>query len=119
MKEYLYRYQESFDEEGVETKLIKYLITKRTPQGAWIDLYSYDKNGLYLYDEKENKKFILLTARKRFACPTIEEAEESFFARKNCQLKILKAQINNVQCAITSLKEKRPVAYHLSLFLES
>jgi hypothetical protein len=41
----------------------------------------------------EKPKFVLLTARKRYACPTKEEALESIRARKNRYNRILQARI--------------------------
>lgn len=42
-------------------------------------------------------KFILKQARKRFACPTKEEAMESFKRRKIVQISILKAQLRSAE----------------------
>lgn len=42
-------------------------------------------------------KFILKQARKRFACPTKEEALESFKRRKIVQISILKAQLRSAE----------------------
>lgn len=42
-------------------------------------------------------KFILKQARKRFACPTKEEAMESFKRRKEVQISILKAQLRSAE----------------------
>lgn len=50
-----------------------YRVIKRTPKGAWIDLGWGDK------------RFVLLTARKRYALPTQAEALESFILRKSRQ----------------------------------
>jgi hypothetical protein len=55
-----------------------------TPKGVWID-------------DQGRKRFILVGARKRYACPTIVEALESFVARKKRQLGILQTQVNNVE----------------------
>ena len=57
-----------------------YFVTKRTPKGAWI-----------------GNQFVLLSASKRFACNTVEEAIESFIARKRKQIKILEAQLSRAQ----------------------
>lgn len=65
----------------------EYRVIKETPKGAWIH-YGFDK------------KFVKLDARKRFACPTIEEAAESFKARKRRQIKILKANLNEAEVAL-------------------
>lgn len=58
----------------------EYPIIKRTPKGAWIDIYG-------------KKRFVLLTARKKFACDTREDAIRSFIARKERQIRILNRQL--------------------------
>jgi hypothetical protein len=55
-------------------------VNRRTPQGAWI-----------------GGKFVLLTATKRWACPTEEEALESFIARKRKQIRILSTQLRRAE----------------------
>jgi hypothetical protein len=45
-------------------------------------------------------RLVLDDSRKRYACPTREEAMESFIARKRRQLKILRAQIQRVERAL-------------------
>lgn len=96
--EYLYRYVETFYSAGVDefdnslgpgrlsVELRKYGVIKRTPKGAWIDYYQ--------------KKFVLLTARKKFACNTEEEAKTAFIARKERQKKILMAQLRQCENAL-------------------
>ena len=96
MTEFLYRYTdytvsigtdefgESLGGSRVEVGLYKYKVLKWTPKGAWISLYEIIPH---------DRKFVLLTARKKFACKTIEEAKESFVARKKAQIRILKANI--------------------------
>lgn len=103
LTEYWYRYDDRqyappLDEydnvcgEGrVEVTLTKFPIIKYTPKGAWIDLYG-------------DKKFVLRTARKRYACPTKEEAKESFLARKAKQIRIYKAKIRRAELAITRIE---------------
>ena len=63
-------------------RLLQFEVLKHTPCGVWIDRYP--------------KRWVKKDARKRFACPTKEEAMESFIARKNRQRKILKAQVRHV-----------------------
>ena len=96
---YLYRYEDikyslgvdEYDEPipGCTIRVNKhqYAITKRTPKGAWIK-YGFDK------------KFVLLTARKKYACLTSEEALESFKARKQRQIAILDNNIRNAKRAL-------------------
>jgi len=46
-----------------------------------------------------NGRFILASARKRWACPTRDEALISFLARKTSQIRMLSAQIANANRA--------------------
>lgn len=75
------------------TNLRAYLVIKRTPTGAWIEA-------------DHGKRFVSLNWRKRFALPTVEEAIESYKARKRRQLTILKAQIERVNEALAYLDVK-------------
>lgn len=54
-------------------------VTKTTPKGHWVDFHG-------------TRKFILSTARKKWAYPTRHEAIESFIAKKKRQIGILDAQ---------------------------
>jgi len=94
----LYRYEDILVSYGTDefddplpprllVRLREYPVQKRTPKGAWIDL------GL------GDRRFVLLTARKRFACPTKKEAAESFRERKRVQINILKAQLRRAEQA--------------------
>lgn len=58
-----------------------YRVVKRTPKGAWIDL------GF------GSRRFVLLTARKRYALPTQGEALESFILRKQKQEGIYQGRV--------------------------
>ena len=74
---YLYRYEEVRYSWGVDEydnplpgydlriHLNKYKVISTTLKGVWIQLWD---------SWPEDKKFILLSARKRFACPTEKEA---------------------------------------------
>lgn len=54
-----------------------YKVKRRTPKGAWLDW-----------------RFILLTATKRYACSTVEEAVASFKARRVRQIAILEGRLS-------------------------
>lgn len=86
MSDTFYRYTDSKISAGVDefdnslgsylaVYLHRYKVSRYTPKGVWIH---------YACGEK----FILLSARKKFACATIAEARESFIARKNKQADI-------------------------------
>lgn len=113
-KVFWYRFQETyyaapvdeFDQpygEGtVEVKLQKYVVVRETLKGVWLVMQWGDFTGT-------EKKFVLVGSNKRYACPTIEEAYDSFMARKLKQISIYKARIKGVEKAIhaaESLKDQ-------------
>jgi hypothetical protein len=71
----------------LQVYLHSYRVLKYTPKGAWIATLM-------------GKRFVLLTARKRWACPTIDEARDSFNARKNKQIQIYSGRVVRAQRAI-------------------
>lgn len=50
-------------------------------------------------------RFVLRVARKRYACPTREEAMQSFLARKKRQASILRSRLGFVEEAIRQAEE--------------
>jgi hypothetical protein len=66
-------------------KVSEYLVVRHTERGVWLHLDGW------------GRRFVLRDARKRFACPTLKEAWESFRARKERQLRLLTAQIAHVR----------------------
>ena len=84
---------------SVNVVLCKYLVARVTPKGVWL-------KGI-----DDRQRFVLAAARKRFACPTKEEALESFLARKKSQLRIYATKINNVNTAI-ALATNDPLFVH-------
>lgn len=95
----LYRYEDvltaaSVDEfdrpmgdSSVQVYLRQFPITRTTAKGAWIDVYG-------------THRFVLLTARKRFACESIDAARDSFVARKQAQRRIYTARLRSINRAI-------------------
>jgi len=89
-----YRYEDrrygsvnEFDEvvsSYVKLMLRELTVTKVTPKGVWL-------NG---------SKFVLLTANKRFAAATQEEALASLKARKARQIRILESQLGHARDAM-------------------
>ena len=79
----------------------KFQITKVTAAGIWIDHW-------------RGPKFVLLTAHKKFACLSLEEAKKSFTARKKTQIRILCNQLQRAEEALKMvevLKEGKDTAY--------
>ena len=107
MREYFYRYHdvlyssgsEEFFNYGISVRLYltRYLVVKHTPKGVWLCTHSLD-------DQPD--KFILLSATKRWACPTKEEALESFKKRKQRQISILSGQIARANEALFKANEE-------------
>lgn len=84
----LYRFDDSmYSESSVHLVRRTFPVTKWTKCGAWIDHYG-------------DKKFVLLTARKRFACRTVEEALQCFRARKKRQVYILRWKLARAEAAL-------------------
>ena len=98
--EYLYRIHDGHGDifkaysysrcHDTETFLFLYKVIGITQHGAWI-AYGNDK------------KFVLLDARKKFACENIELAKESFLRRKARQIKFLNAYINRIHDAVAHI----------------
>lgn len=99
----MYRYEETVYSRGVDqfddplpgyslgVSCREFEIVRRTPKGVWVKEW---------YGIPGEERFVLLTARKRYACPTRAEALESFRARKKRQLGILEAQAKKVKLAL-------------------
>jgi hypothetical protein len=102
----MYRYEETTYSRGVNevddplpgyhlvVRCREYTIVRRTPKGAWI-VEGSPHDQIHGFE-----KFVLLTARKKFACETRADALESFRARKRRQLGILEARANKVKLAL-------------------
>ena len=86
--ELYYRYQElCMVDSRLSLLRMEFPVVRRTPAGVWIDIYG-------------RARFILTAARKRYACPTKEEALISYRARKRRQVKILRAQLKQAEQAL-------------------
>ena len=105
---YMYRFSDhavciGTDEYGdslgsmMEVYLTKYRILRETARGAWVERFL------------DKPRFVLNESRKKFACRTVEEAKESFLARKRAQERILKSRIARVY------ESMRKVESHSSL----
>lgn len=78
----------------MDVELRKYRIIKHTSKGVWI------RCG------PNKKKFVLSSARKRYAWPTRREALISFKARKRRQIEILHAQLDRAKEALCIANER-------------
>ena len=72
--------------------LRKLKVLRETPKGVQLIGLSYGT---------DNPRLVLHDSRKKFACATQEEAWASFVARKNKQIAIYKARIDDAHEALT------------------
>lgn len=85
-----HRYDEVLWESGVSIIRREYQVIGDTPCGVWISLGG------------EIKKWVSLYTKKKYACPTPEEALVSFRARKKRQIGILKAKLEIAEAALVA-----------------
>lgn len=62
-----------------QVELLEFTVKSYTPQGVWLNVFF-------------SARWVKTGATKRFACPTIAEALESFVARKRRQARIYQAR---------------------------
>lgn len=88
-KRYSYTIDADADQYGVTAPRLEmcwWHVDRRTPKGAWTC-----------------GRFVLLTAIKKWACNTQEDALESFKARKKKQIRILSTQLARAQADLALL----------------
>lgn len=71
----------------LKVELLEYEVIKTTPKGVWLNVYG-------------ERRFVRTDARKRFACPTVEEAKASFVARKKAQIRIYRSRLRDAELAL-------------------
>ena len=89
----LNEWEEPVGRGSISIRLQEFPVLKHTPKGVWLFTFFGDK------------RFVLRDARKRFACPTKEEALESFIARKKRQATIFESRARNARLAIKLAEE--------------
>lgn len=75
----------------------RFEVVKTTPKGVQLWVWG-------------RKRFVLRDARRRYACPTLDEARESFIARKERQIGIYEARAANAQEALDYVKRPSLIA---------
>lgn len=115
---HLYRYEvRSYsvaDENGdhshsrQELSLFTFAVLRQTPKGAWIHMgwSNAQWEGNIAIAHTPAKRFVLLTARKRFACPTKVEALESFLARNAVAQSIMRARLAALEQAARMARQE-------------
>lgn len=69
------------------TWLSSFRVLRETEHGVWLETNDFLRES----------RFVLRAAWKRWACPTVQEAIESYRARKKQQVSILTAQLANAE----------------------
>lgn len=64
-----------------------YPVIRHTKCGAWLDVYG-------------KEKWASKTSKRKFACPTKEQAKKSFIARKKAQIRILRRKLKTAEEAL-------------------
>ncbi len=109
------RYSGGSDECGeyysseLKVNLLKYTVVRATPKGVW--LCSGDNVRIRegkLFTTYASPRFTLKESRKRFACSTLEEAKESFYARKEKQASIYEGKAATARRAMDIVKTGNP-----------
>lgn len=102
INEYWYRYEDvryaapvnEYDEPvglgTLKVNLREFPVMRHTPKGVWL-------GGASNFGNYE--RFVCHEWTKKFACPTIEEAQVSFLARKSRQMRIYKARLRDAELA--------------------
>jgi len=93
-------FENRIGESEVHIRLRTFEVVKHTPKGVWL----IETIGTW---KCEPERFVLKDSHKRFACPTIELALESFEARKLKQARIYRARIKVAEEALR-LARKEP-----------
>lgn len=113
MSELYYRYVDvacaaPFDDTGrlpgtIRVELHIFEVVRRTAKTIWPV-----PEGWAGFSGIEPRR-MLVNARCRYACSTIEDARASFIARKRSQIRILKAQLRRAESALGDLDQRHPV----------
>lgn len=85
----LNEYDEPSGPGRTAVRAVEYAVVKRTAKGVRINV---------------DNKFISAVAKRRWAAPTLEEAVESFLARKARETAILKARLKRIEEAVALAK---------------
>jgi hypothetical protein len=85
----MYRYRDNSNPRFYPPLLEEFVVVKQTPCGSWIQPYNACP--------WMRPKFVLDSGKKRFAYPTKELAIDSYIIRKNKQIGIIQARLDNAK----------------------
>lgn len=112
-----YRYEDWYYTHDCSILLKTYYVYKLTPKGCWIidESAHYQFQNYPEYFERNIKsdydlifkKFILTGAAKKFAYPTLEEAQVSYLKRKERQCSILSHRLKLAEALYKAAQDKK------------
>jgi hypothetical protein len=93
---------------GVAFTVEEYETVKETPQGVWLKPRCWRITGSVhgSFGEDSDLFWIKRDAHRRYACPTMAEAVESFLARKDKQARIYEARARYARRAALEAKKR-------------
>ncbi len=95
-----YRYESLNYEYGPKLILKEFKGIKETPCGWWIGT----EDVCFTLPE-DRKRWVSMSAKKRYAYPTKEEAQVNFKARKIREIGILRARLDSAEHQLILIKE--------------
>ena len=84
-------WEEPLGPSSTHIRVIECPIMSTTPKGVW------------LLDRYGNRRLVLHNSRKKYACETLKEAQESFAARKARQARIYSARVRQAENALSQI----------------
>lgn len=94
----MYRYEQQYFETYQQLMCLEFDVLKETKCGVWICVSGFARNN-------QTKKFINLSAGKKWACINKKEALQQFLYRKETQVRILNSTLEYTKEAITMANE--------------
>lgn len=98
MNKTMYRYEQVYWGSYQELVCHEFSVVKETKCGVWIYVSGFARNN-------QNKKFVNLSAGKKWACTTKKEALQQFLYRKETQVRILNSTLEYTKEAIQLANE--------------
>lgn len=92
--------RETLDHATVEFDVFP--VIRHTPKGVWLDISEWG----YWDRDFQPERFVLSSARRRFACPTPEEAVQSLQARTARRIKHLETSLRRARVTLEWLGER-------------
>lgn len=94
----MYRCIQVYDDTNQTVEFVEFDVIKETKCGVWVYVSGFARN-------LQTKKFVNLSAGKKWACTTKKEALQQFLWRKETQVRILNSTLEYTKEAINMANE--------------